>query len=104
MRFLWSLELRLGCSEKLGSRHGLGPPALARYRSEGDTAFEPRSRRPQTSPTRISDETVELITNLRRRLVEQGLDAGCETITWHLATRHQLKVGRLRPLQCVNFA
>ena len=59
---------------------------LARYRSEGDAAFEPRSRRPQTSPARISDETVELIMNLRRRPVEQGLDAGPETIAWHLAT------------------
>ena len=26
---------------------------LARYRREGDAVFEPRSRRPQTSPTAI---------------------------------------------------
>ena len=28
---------------------------LARYRSDGDDAFEPKSRRPNTSPTRVSD-------------------------------------------------
>ena len=31
---------------------------LARYRAEGDAAFEPRSRRPKTSPTQISAEVV----------------------------------------------
>ena len=34
---------------------------LARYRAEGEAAFEPRSRRPKTSPTAISDDTAELI-------------------------------------------
>ena len=28
---------------------------VARYRAEGDAAFEPRSRRPQTIPTAIAD-------------------------------------------------
>ena len=28
---------------------------LTRYRTEGEAAFEPRSRRPKTSPTAISD-------------------------------------------------
>lgn len=65
---------------------------LARYRSEGDAAFEPRSRKPINSPTRLTGETVELITNLRRQLVSQGLDAGPETIAWHLATHHHLRV------------
>lgn len=65
---------------------------LARYRSEGDAAFEPRSRKPTNSPTRLTSETVELITNLRRQLVSQGLDAGPETIAWHLATHHHLRV------------
>jgi hypothetical protein len=65
---------------------------LARYRAEGDAAFEPRSRKPRTSPTRIDPATVELIANLRRQLVGQGLDAGPETIAWHLATHHDLTV------------
>jgi len=42
---------------------------VARYRAEGNTAFEPRSRRPNTTPSAIADTTVELIINLRRQLV-----------------------------------
>lgn len=57
---------------------------LARYRAEGDAAFEPRSRRPNTTPTQTSASTVELITNLRVQLTTKGLDAGPETIGWHL--------------------
>ena len=47
---------------------------LARYRAEGDAAFEPRSRRPHTSPMQITDDTVELITNLREQLAAAGTD------------------------------
>lgn len=65
---------------------------VARYRSEGDAAFEPRSRRPKSSPTAISDATVALILELRRRLTDQGLDAGPDTIRWHLEHRHQIRV------------
>jgi len=65
---------------------------VARYRAEGDAAFEPRSRRPRNSPSRVDPAIVELITNLRRQLVDQGLDAGPETIAWHLATHHDLTV------------
>ena len=46
---------------------------VARYRAEGDTAFETRSRRPRTAPTAIPDETVELVVNLRAELEYQGL-------------------------------
>jgi transposase len=56
---------------------------LARYRAEGEAAFEPRSRRPHTSPTAIGDRTADLITELRKDLAGQGLDAGPETIAWH---------------------
>ena len=65
---------------------------LARYRAEGEAAFEPRSRRPRTSPTAISDETVQLITELRKELSGQGLDAGPHTIAWHLQHHHQVTV------------
>ena len=61
---------------------------VARYRVEGEAAFEPRSRRPHHSPTAISAESVELIVRLRKQLAEQGLDAGPDTIAWHLAHRH----------------
>jgi transposase InsO family protein len=67
---------------------------VARYRVEGEAAFEPRSRRPKTSPTAIPDTTVELIVELRERLRGQGLDAGSDTIGWHLEHHHQLRVSR----------
>jgi transposase InsO family protein len=65
---------------------------LARYRAEGDAAFKPRSRRPHTSPTALPDSTIELIVRLRKHLTESGLDAGPETITWHLQHHHQVTV------------
>src|SRR5262252_4283353 len=65
---------------------------VARYRVEGEAAFEPRSRRPHHSPTALSDQTIELIVQLRKQLIEQGLDAGPDTIGWHLAHRHATTV------------
>ena len=65
---------------------------VARYRAEGDTAFEARSRRPRTAPAAICDETVELVVNLRSELSAQGLDAGPHTISWHLQQHHQITV------------
>ena len=56
---------------------------LARYEAEGEAAFEPRSRRPKTSPRATAPDTVELITRLRKELAGQGLDAGPDTIAWH---------------------
>jgi transposase InsO family protein len=61
---------------------------VARYRAEGDAAFEPRSRRPNRSPRATPADTVELIIELRRRFVACGDDAGPETIRWHLAQHH----------------
>nr|WP_246416233.1 IS481 family transposase [Nocardioides luti] len=65
---------------------------LARYRTEGDAAFEPRSKRPHTSPTAIDQAAVELIVRLRKQLTEAGLDAGPDTIAWHLEHHHQTKI------------
>ncbi|MEB3034946.1 helix-turn-helix domain-containing protein, partial [[Mycobacterium] nativiensis] len=41
---------------------------LARYRDEGDAAFEPRSRRPHTCPTAIPPDTIDMIMRLRKEL------------------------------------
>jgi transposase len=65
---------------------------LARYREEGDQAFQPRSRRPHSQPTAVPTATAELIIRLRGELSGQGLDAGAHTIAWHLAEQHQLSV------------
>ena len=65
---------------------------VARYRAEGEAAFEPRSRRPKTSPAAIPVTTVRLITELRKDLAGQGLDAGPDTIAWHLKHHHGPRV------------
>jgi transposase InsO family protein len=65
---------------------------LARCQAEGEAAFEPRSRRPKTSPAAIPDATAGLIVVVRKELAGQGLDAGPHTIAWHLQHHHGIKV------------
>jgi len=67
---------------------------LARYRCEGEAVFEPRSRRPDSNPNATSPEVVDLIIGLRKELSDQGLDAGPDTICWHLAHHHDTTVSR----------
>jgi transposase InsO family protein len=62
---------------------------LARYRDEGEAAFEPRSRRPHRSPAATAAAVVELVVQLRKTLIEAGHDAGPATIVWHLQHHHQ---------------
>jgi len=66
----------------------------ARYEAEGDTALAPRSRRPHTSPGALPGEVVEHIVRLRKELTGAGLDAGPDTIAWHLDHHHGLRVAR----------
>jgi transposase len=65
---------------------------VARYRAEGDIAFEPRSRRPKRSPTATAASVQDLVLRLRKQLAEQGLDAGAQTLSWHLHQHHQVQV------------
>jgi transposase len=65
---------------------------VARYRLEGQAACEPRSRRPQTHPSRLPQATIDLIIELRAKLAGKGLDAGPHTIAWHLQQHHGLIV------------
>src|SRR5688500_13461830 len=67
---------------------------MARYRTEGEAAFEPLSRAPKTSPAATAPQSVELVLTLRKQLLEAGLDAGPETITWHLHQHHGLTLSR----------
>ena len=62
---------------------------LARYRSEGESGLEPRSRRPHRSPGRITDLFEEEIVTLRKELADAGFDAGADTIRTHLGRRHE---------------
>ena len=54
----------------------LGLQAQARDDADGEAAFEPRLRRPETSPTAIPPATVALTTSLRGKRTPAGLDAG----------------------------
>jgi transposase InsO family protein len=67
---------------------------LARYRAEGDAAFEPRSRRPHRSPRATPVQTTELVLRIRKQLSDAGLDAGAETIGWHLIHHHRTMLSR----------
>jgi len=79
---------RFGVSESTVSR------LMARYRAEGNAAFEPKSRRPRSNPNRVADVVNKLILNLRDDLTDQGLDAGPDTIAWHLKQHHNITVSR----------
>ena len=67
---------------------------MARYRAEGEAAFEPASRAPRASPGATSPVTVQLILRLREELTSQGHDAGADTIGWHLKQHHHVRVSR----------
>jgi transposase InsO family protein len=67
---------------------------LARYRAEGDAAFEPRSRAPKSSPGATPHRTVELVLRLRKELLASGHDAGADTLVWHLAQHHSITLSR----------
>lgn len=77
---------------------------VARYRHEGDAAFEPRSRRPKTSPSALAPTTVELITRLRVELDTAGHDAGAHTIGWHLRTHHGIDISTTTIWRTLNRA
>ena len=67
---------------------------MDRYATEGESAFEPRSRRPHSSPRATPPATVELVLQIRKQLSDSGLDAGADTIGWHLTHRHQISLAR----------
>jgi len=97
-RLVITAVLAGGSQSEVARRYGVSQPwisrLMARYRLEGEAAFEPRSRRPHTSPTAVPDQTVELVLRLRKELADQGLDSGPETICWHLTHHHQVTVSR----------
>jgi transposase InsO family protein len=57
---------------------------LARYREGGLGALEPRSRRPKTTPNATPQPLRDRVIELRLQLHAGGLDAGPQTIAWHL--------------------
>ena len=83
---------------EVAAKYGVSQPwvsrLMGRYREQGESAFEPRSRRPLTSPSATPAARVELVLRLRKELTEQGLDAGADTIGWHLEHHHSATVSR----------
>jgi len=67
---------------------------VARYLLEGEAAFEPLSRAPASSPGATPPQSVELVLQLRKELTAAGLDAGADTIGWHLAHHHATTLSR----------
>ena len=66
----------------------------ARYEAEGEAAYEPRSRRPTTSPRSTPPRTVDLVLRLRKELLQAAHDAGAEAVLWHLKHHHEVTVSR----------
>ena len=60
---------------------------VQRYLVEGEAAYQPRSRRPHTSPHAVPAAVEDEIVRLRKELSRQGLDAGADTIRSHLVRR-----------------
>jgi transposase InsO family protein len=57
---------------------------VQRYRVGGFDGLEERSRRPHSSPMRVSAEIEDQVVRLRKELIDAGLDHGATTIQWHL--------------------
>jgi transposase InsO family protein len=66
-----------------------------RFEAEGVAAFQPRSRRPHSSPQAVDLDTEDAIIRLRKELSKKGLDAGAETIAAHLARQVRATGGRV---------
>lgn len=61
---------------------------VRRFDAEGEAGLEPRSRRPRASPGRTPESIEDEIVELRKDLLDHGLDAGAHTIGFHLTERH----------------
>jgi putative transposase len=77
----WPDDPPRGAVTSFCTEHGISRKTfyvlLGRARAEGPAAaLEPRSRRPRTSPSRISDETKEQALRVRAALERSGLDHG----------------------------
>jgi transposase InsO family protein len=62
---------------------------VGRYREGGYEAIRPRSRAPKRIPHRTPDQLEDEIVALRKELTDLGVDAGAQTIAYHLGLGHQ---------------
>jgi transposase InsO family protein len=92
-RFLVEAHLKEGRPvTELARQHGVHRSWLykliRRYKLGGERAVAPGSRRPHSSPSRISASFEDEIVAIRKELVEHGFDAGATTIKEHLLRAH----------------
>jgi transposase InsO family protein len=92
-RFLVETHLRTGRPiAELARSHGVDKSWLyrvvKRYRLEGETGLVARSKRPRSSPSRISNRFEDEIVAIRKELLDFGVDAGAATIQSHLERHH----------------
>jgi transposase len=62
---------------------------VGRFHSGGYEAIAPRSRAPKRTPHRTPEAIEDEIVALRKELVDLGVDAGAQTIHYHLGLRHE---------------
>src|SRR2546428_5015858 len=62
---------------------------VGRFREGGYPGIEPRSRAPRRMPHRTGADLEDEIVALRRELLNLGVDAGAQTIHYHLRSRHE---------------
>ncbi|MBA3362904.1 MAG: helix-turn-helix domain-containing protein, partial [Actinobacteria bacterium] len=62
---------------------------VVRFREGGYEAIAPRSRAPKRIPHRTPEDLEDEIVGLRKELADQGLDAGAQTIHYHLGRVHE---------------
>ena len=78
-RSIRSVAAATGRSKTWVQRH------VALYRSGGEEALVPRKRGPRVPANLTSAACEDEIVSWRKRLAEDGLDAGARTIHWHLS-------------------
>jgi len=64
---------------------------VERYRAHGLAGFEPRSRRPHTSPAKTPVDVEDAVVELRKQLADDGHECGATTIQWHLGRDRRFK-------------
>jgi transposase InsO family protein len=87
-----SVNVRVECAG-LGVTSKTFYKYLSRFAEEGVAGFYPRSRRPLTSPTRLSAEVEDVIVRARKELDDGGWDAGAEQIGFWLQDHPELWPG-----------
>ena len=78
---------------EVANAHGVSKSWVAklvvRFREGGYAALVPRSKAAATIPHKTPPQIEDEIVRLRKELTDQGLDAGGETIRYHLLLRRR---------------